>query len=113
MNERENTLSALYGSTVNCLSLLSKLAESTVSKYMPRLLRRPPSSQSWRTFLRNHAIAAIDLWLRPSRSKTIPSVRRKARARRTQARTVLSIGIANHVGTDNRPGRLKVPESEE
>ena len=35
-----------------------KVAQSTVSKYM----RRPPS-QSWRTFLRNHAaaIAAVDM----------------------------------------------------
>ena len=42
------------------------LAESTVSKYMIRC-RRPPS-QSWRTFLRNHAgvIAAIDLCVVPT-----------------------------------------------
>ena len=43
-----------------------KLAESTVSKYIIR--RRHPPSQSWRTFLRNHAaaIAAIDLCLVPT-----------------------------------------------
>jgi len=37
------------------------VAQSTVSKYMPR--RRSPPSQSWKTFLRNHAdaIAAIDM----------------------------------------------------
>ena len=45
------------------LKLGFELAESTVSKYMIR--RRHPPSQSWRTFLRNHAeaIAAIDLCL--------------------------------------------------
>lgn len=43
------------------LMLGFKVAQSTVSKYMVRG-RRPPS-QSWRTFLRNHAaaIAAIDM----------------------------------------------------
>ena len=43
-----------------------ELAESTVSTYMMR--RRHPPSQSWRTFLRNHAeaIAAIDLCLVPT-----------------------------------------------
>src|SRR6516164_6643088 len=42
------------------------VAESTVSKYMIR--RRGPPSQSWRTFLRNHAeaIAAIDLCVVPT-----------------------------------------------
>src|SRR4029453_3222242 len=37
------------------------VAQSTVSKYMMR--RRKPPSQSWKTFLRNHAeaIAAIDM----------------------------------------------------
>jgi hypothetical protein len=40
--------------------------ESTVSKYMIR--RRGPPSQTWRTFLRNHAdaIAAIDLCVVPT-----------------------------------------------
>ena len=48
------------------LKLGFELAESTVSKYMIR--RRRPPSQSWRTFLRNHAeaIAAIDLCLVPT-----------------------------------------------
>jgi len=48
------------------LKLGFELAESTVSKYMIR--RRHPPSQSWRTFLRNHAeaIAAIDLCVVPS-----------------------------------------------
>jgi hypothetical protein len=43
-----------------------EIAESTVSKYMIR--RRGPPSQSWRTFLRNHAdaIAAIDLCVVPT-----------------------------------------------
>jgi hypothetical protein len=41
------------------LKLGFEVAESTVSKYMAK--RRGPPSQSWRTFLRNHAnaIAAI------------------------------------------------------
>ncbi len=48
------------------LKLGFKLAESTVSKYMMR--RRGPPSQTWRTFLRNHAeaIAAIDLCVVPT-----------------------------------------------
>ena len=48
------------------LKLGFELAESTVSTYMIR--RRHPPSQSWRTFLRNHAeaIAAIDLCLVPT-----------------------------------------------
>ena len=43
------------------LKLGFEIAESTVSKYMIR--HRGPPSQTWRTFLRNHAdaIAAIDL----------------------------------------------------
>jgi transposase InsO family protein len=42
------------------------VAQSTVSKYMPR--RRSPPSQSWNTFLRNHAhaIAAIDMCVVPT-----------------------------------------------
>ena len=42
------------------------IAESTVSKYMAR--RPGPPSQTWRTFLRNHAdaIAAIDLCVVPT-----------------------------------------------
>ena len=48
------------------LMLGFKVAQSTVSKYMTRS-RRPPS-QSWKTFLRNHAdaIAAIDLCVVPT-----------------------------------------------
>ena len=43
-----------------------EVAQSTVSKYMTRG-RRPPS-QSWKTFLRNHAdaIAAIDMCVVPT-----------------------------------------------
>jgi transposase InsO family protein len=50
------------------LKLGFKVAESTVSKYMIR--RRGPPSQTWRTFLRNHAeaIAAIDLCVVPTLS---------------------------------------------
>ena len=45
------------------LKLGFEIAESTVSKYIIR--RRGPPSQTWRTFLRNHAdaIVAVDLCL--------------------------------------------------
>ncbi len=45
-----------------------EIVESTVSKYMVR--RQRPPSQTWRTFLRNHAnaIAAIDLCTVPTLS---------------------------------------------
>jgi transposase InsO family protein len=48
------------------LKLGFEVAESTVSKYM--IKHRGPPSQSWRTFLRNHAdaIAAIDLCVVPT-----------------------------------------------
>jgi transposase InsO family protein len=48
------------------LKLGFEIAESTVSKYMIR--RRGPPSQTWWTFLRNHAhaIAAIDLCVIPT-----------------------------------------------
>jgi transposase InsO family protein len=48
------------------LKLGIKLAESTVAKYMVKRPRRP--SQSWATFLRNHAdgIAAVDLFVVPT-----------------------------------------------
>jgi hypothetical protein len=48
------------------LKLGFKVAESTVSKYLVK--RRGPPSQSWRTFLRNHAdaIVAIDLCVVPT-----------------------------------------------
>src|SRR5262245_14868794 len=50
------------------LMLGFEVAQSTVSKYMMRPPK--PPSQSWRTFLRNHAeaIAAIDLWFVPTLS---------------------------------------------
>jgi transposase InsO family protein len=50
------------------LKLGYEIAESTVSKYMIR--RQGPPSQTWRTFLRNHAnaIAAIDLCVVPTLS---------------------------------------------
>jgi hypothetical protein len=50
------------------LKLGYKIAESTVSKYMVR--RQGPPSQTWQTFLRNHAnaIAAIDLCVVPTLS---------------------------------------------
>ena len=48
------------------LKLGFELADSTVSKYMTK--HRGPPSQTWRTFLRNHAdaIAAIDLCVVPT-----------------------------------------------
>ena len=48
------------------LKLGFAIAESTVSKYMVK--HRGPPSQTWRTFLRNHAeaIAAIDLCVVPT-----------------------------------------------
>jgi hypothetical protein len=48
------------------LKLGYEIAESTVSKYMTR--RQGPPSQTWRTFLHNHAnaIAAIDLCVVPT-----------------------------------------------
>src|SRR6266849_790233 len=43
-----------------------KIAESTVAKY--RVRRRKPPSQTWKSFLRNHAgqIAAIDFFTVPT-----------------------------------------------
>tara|TARA_B100000965_G_scaffold406790_1_gene448686 strand:+ start:77668 stop:78684 length:1017 start_codon:yes stop_codon:yes gene_type:complete len=48
------------------LKLGINVSQSTVAKYMVR--RRGPPSQTWRTFLRNHAdgIAAIDLFVVPT-----------------------------------------------
>jgi len=48
------------------LKLGIEVAQSTVAKYMVK--RRRPPSQSWKTFLRNHAdgIAAIDLFVVPT-----------------------------------------------
>ena len=50
------------------LKLGFAVAQSTVAKYMVK--RRGPPSQTWRTFLRNHApdIAAIDLFVVPTLS---------------------------------------------
>jgi transposase InsO family protein len=63
---RENPLwgaSRIHG---ELLMLGFEVAQSTVSKYMLR--RRNPPSQSWKTFLRNHAqvIAAVDLCVVPT-----------------------------------------------
>jgi transposase InsO family protein len=48
------------------LKLGFEVAQSSVAKYMVK--RRRPSSQGWRTFLRNHApdIAAMDLFVVPT-----------------------------------------------
>ena len=48
------------------LKLGFEVAQSTVAKYMVK--RRGPPSQTWRTFVRNHApdIAAIDLFVVPT-----------------------------------------------
>lgn len=48
------------------LKLGIELGQTTVAKYMAK--RRRPPSQSWRTFLRNHAegIAAVDLFVVPT-----------------------------------------------
>jgi transposase InsO family protein len=58
---RENRLWGAPRIHGELLKLGFEVAESTVSRYMMR--RRGPPSQTWRTFLRNHAdaIAAIDL----------------------------------------------------
>jgi hypothetical protein len=58
---RENSLWGAPRIHGELLKLGFEVAESTVSKYMIR--RRGPPSQTWRTFLLNHAnaIAAIDL----------------------------------------------------
>src|SRR6266478_1798707 len=63
---RENPLWGAPRIHGELLKLGFEVAESTVSKYMMR--RRCPPSQSWRTFLRNHAeaIAAIDLCVVPT-----------------------------------------------
>jgi len=55
-----------YGFTANCSSFGIDVGQTTVAKYMAR--RRRPPSQSWKTFLRNHAdgIASIDLFVVPT-----------------------------------------------
>jgi transposase InsO family protein len=63
---RENPLWGAPRIHGELLKLGFEIAESTVSKYMIR--RRGPPSQTWRTFLQNHAdaIAAIDLCVIPT-----------------------------------------------
>lgn len=63
---RENRLWGAPRIHGELLKLGFEIAESTVSKYMAR--RSGPPSQTWRTFLRNHAdaITAIDLCLVPT-----------------------------------------------
>jgi hypothetical protein len=60
---REPAFGVLRVFTANCSSSGLK---SSVAKYMVK--RRGPSSQGWRTFLRNHApdIAAMDLFVVPT-----------------------------------------------
>src|SRR5437870_12128201 len=67
--QRTSKENALWGAPRihgELLKLGFEIAESTVSKYMIR--RRGPPSQTWRTFLCNHAeaIAAIDLCVAPT-----------------------------------------------
>jgi hypothetical protein len=63
---RENPLWGAPRIHGELLKLGFEIAESTVSKYMIR--RQGPPSQTWRTFLRNHAdaIVAIDLCVVPT-----------------------------------------------
>ena len=63
---RENPLWGAPRIHGELLKLAFDVAESTVSKYM--IKHRGPPSQTWRTFLRNHAdaIAAADLCLVPT-----------------------------------------------
>src|SRR6267142_6516456 len=59
----QGRLSLLHG---ELLKLGFEVAQSSVTKYMVK--RRGPSSQGWRTFLRNHApdTAAMDLFVVPT-----------------------------------------------
>jgi len=63
---RENPLWGAPRIHGELLKLGVDISQSTVAKYMER--RRGPPSQSWRTFLRNHAphIATIDLFVVPT-----------------------------------------------
>src|SRR6202162_4714795 len=63
---RENPLWGAARIHGELLMLGFEVAQSTVSKYMVR--RRNPPSQTWKTFLRNHAeaIAAIDMCVVPT-----------------------------------------------
>jgi hypothetical protein len=59
-------MTSLLAEQGELLKLGFEIAESTVFKYMIR--RRGPQSQTWRTFLRNHAeaIAETDLCVGPT-----------------------------------------------
>jgi transposase InsO family protein len=63
---RENPLWGAPRIHGELLKLGIEIAQSTVAKYMVR--RRGPPSQSWKTFLRNHApdIAAVDMFVVPT-----------------------------------------------
>jgi hypothetical protein len=63
---KENPLWGAFRMHGELLMLGFEVAQSTVSKYMVR--RRKPPSQTWETFLRNHAeaIAAIDMCVVPT-----------------------------------------------
>jgi transposase InsO family protein len=56
------------------LRLGFEVSEATVSRYMPR--GRKPPSQSWRTFLRNHAkdLVSIDFFVVPTAMFRVPYV---------------------------------------
>jgi len=75
------------------LKLGIEVAQSTVAKYMARC-RRPPS-QSWKTFLRNHAagIAAMDLLVVPTIGFRLLYVLDILGHHR---RRVLSFGVTSH-----------------
>jgi transposase InsO family protein len=63
---RENRLLGAPRIHGELLMLGFEVAQSTVSKYIER--RPRPPSQTWKTFLQNHAeaIAAIDMWVVPT-----------------------------------------------
>lgn len=69
------------------------VAQSTVAKYMPRGPR--PPTQSWRTFLRNHAdgLASIDLFVVPSITFKLLFAFVVLRHRRRQ---IVSFGVTTH-----------------
>ena len=56
------------------LKLGFEVSEATVSRYMPR--RRKPPSQTWRTFLDNHAgdLASVDFFVVPTATFRLLSV---------------------------------------
>jgi transposase InsO family protein len=75
------------------LKLGYEIAESTVAKYMAK--RRPGSSQTWKTFLRNHAagIAAMDFLVVPTIGFRLLFVLVILRHER---RRLLSLGVTDH-----------------